>query len=79
MRRYTPQLLALDEFPGGWFGIAMEYFPMAVRIDESPSLIEHGETWLKQIDEIVKTLHDHGYVHGDLRVPNFIVDKERLL
>jgi tRNA A-37 threonylcarbamoyl transferase component Bud32 len=30
------------------------------------------------MDEIVETLHEHGYVHGDLRVPNFIVDGERL-
>ena len=79
MRHFAPQLLAFEEFPGGWLGIAMEYFPTAVRVDESPSLIKHGETWLKQIDEIVSTLHEHGYVHGDLRAPNFIADEERLL
>ena len=79
LRNHAPQLLAFEELPGGWLGIAMEYFPTAVHIDESPSLIKHGETWMKQIDEIVSTLHEHGYVHGDLRVPNFIVDEERLL
>ena len=79
LRNYAPQLLAFEELPGGWFGIAMECFLEAVNIDESPSLVEHGETWLKKMDEIVSTLHEHGYVHGDLRVPNFIVDEERLL
>jgi serine/threonine protein kinase len=76
---FAPNLLAFEELPGGWFGIAMEYFPSASRIAESSVLVDHGEAWLKTMGEIVKTLHQHGYVHGDLRPPNFIVDGERLL
>ena len=52
----------------------MEYLISACRTVESPALVNHGEAWLKKMDEVVKMLHQHGYVHGDLRPPNFIVD-----
>ncbi|KAH9040445.1 hypothetical protein EDB85DRAFT_1926273 [Lactarius pseudohatsudake] len=35
--------------------------------------------WIERMKLIVKELHDNGYVHGGLRLPNFIVDGERLL
>jgi len=76
---YAPKLLAFEELPGGWLAIAMEYFPSAFHVTESPSLVEHRETWLKKMDEVVKVLHKHDYVHGDLCPPNFTVDEERLL
>ena len=78
-RNYVPKLLAFEKLPGGWFGIAMEYLSEAVRVTYSPFLIEHGMTWMNKMEEIVKAFHEHGYVHGDLRVPNFIVDNEKLL
>ena len=57
----------------------MECITSACRMAESPALVSHGEAWLKKMGEVVKMLHQHGYVHGDLRLPNFIVDGERLL
>jgi serine/threonine protein kinase len=76
---FAPKLFAFEELPGGWFGIAMEYFPSALRIAESPGLVDHGDAWLTKMDEIVEKFHKNGYVHGDLRPPNFIADGERLL
>ena len=78
-RNYAPRLLAFEKLPGGWFGIAMEYLSEADRVNGSPSLFEHGATWLKKMGEVVKAFHEHGYVHGDLRASNFIVDKEKLM
>jgi serine/threonine protein kinase len=75
---FAPRLLAFEELPGGWLGVAMEFLSSAFRVADSPSLVEQGERWLKRMDEIVETLHEHGYVHGDLRAPNFIVDGEKL-
>lgn len=59
--------------------MAMAYFPSAECILESKSLGTHGGKWLNDIDEIVSVFHAEGYVHGDLRPPNFIVDGEKLL
>jgi hypothetical protein len=52
--------------PGGWFGVAMGYFPSADRILDSKSLRDYGEDWLKDIDNVVNQFHAQGYVHGDL-------------
>ena len=76
---YAPALLAFEQLPGDWVGVAMEYFPLASCVDESPLLQDCGDTWLDQMGKMVKQFHSNGYVHGDLRVPNFIVDGERLL
>ena len=75
----APRLFGYEPLPGGWIGIAMEYFPLASRILDSESLLDHGESWKKEIDEVVKKFHDEDYVHGDLRPPNFIVNNSRLL
>ena len=76
---HAPQLLAFEALPGGWFGIAMEYFPSAKRIIEADNVATYGPKWLKNIDDIVSKFHSQGYVHGDLRPPNFIVNGETLL
>ena len=75
---HAPKLLAFERLPGGWFGIAMEYLPSAKRILESRDLLNHGKKWLEEIDDIVARFHAKGYVHGDLRPPNFIVSGETL-
>jgi hypothetical protein len=75
---YAPELLGFERLPGGWFGVAMRYFSSAVRILESKSLCDYGENWLKDIDNVVNQFHAHGYVHGDLRPPNFIVNGDKL-
>jgi hypothetical protein len=77
--KHAPELLAFERLPGGWFGVAMGYFPSADRILESKSLCEYGESWLKDIDNVVEKFHAQGYVHGDLRPPNFIVNGDKLL
>jgi hypothetical protein len=78
---YAPELLGFERLPGGWFGVAMRYFPSAVRILDSPKslLCDYGEIWLKDIDNVVNQFHAQGYVHGDLRPPNFIVNGNKLL
>jgi len=79
MKEFTPKLLASEQLTGGWLGIAMEYIPSACHLAESPRLLELGQAWMKEMDRIVDELHSSGFVHGDLRLPNFLVDGERLL
>ena len=74
----APELLAFEKLPGGWFGVAMEYFPSAKRIVESEGRYDYGEHWLTNIIDVVNAFHARGYVHGDLRPPNFIVNGDKL-
>jgi hypothetical protein len=76
--QHAPELLAFERLPGGWIGIAMELLS-AKRILESEKLMDHGEKWRNDMDKIVGAIHTKGYVHGDLRPPNFIVDGDKLL
>jgi hypothetical protein len=76
---WAPALLAFEELFGGWVGVAMEYFPSAPCVDESPLLQGRGGAWIDQMGEMIKKIHLNGYVHGDLRPPNFIVEGGRLL
>lgn len=57
---HAPQLLAFETLPGGWFGIAMEYFPLARRIIDSDNVATYGPKWLKNIDDIVSKFHSQG-------------------
>jgi serine/threonine protein kinase len=58
----------------------MEYLPSesANRILESISVHIHGEGWVKDINKVVTAFHSQGYVHGDLRPPNFVVNHNKL-
>jgi hypothetical protein len=78
-KNHAPQLLGFRELPGGWIAIAMEYLLSAKPVLESTFLAEHGGRWMNEMDQVVEEFHAEGYVHGDLRPPNFIVDGERLV
>ena len=62
-------------FPGLYFGqvrmVVMDYVEACDDAD-LPTLRERGQ----QIAEVLKKLHDNGFVFGDLRQPNVIVAKE---
>ncbi|KAH9036403.1 hypothetical protein EDB84DRAFT_1269134 [Lactarius hengduanensis] len=76
---FAPQLLGFEMLPGSWYAIAMEHFLSVSTIIDSPLFHILEDTWIERMKLIVKELHDNGYVHGDLCIPNFIVDGERLL
>ena len=76
---FAPKLLGYESLPGGWFGVAMEYFPSATTIIDSPLVSKLRDIWIQGMKSIIKKLHDNGYVHGDLRLPNFIVADRQLL
>lgn len=74
---FAPKLYACEELPGGWFCVAMECIPSA---GLTKTLVhDHGAEWIKRMGEIVRTIHKINYVHGDLRLANFICDGGRLL
>ncbi len=71
---FAPKLLAFERLPGGWFGVAMEYLKDATHVIDH----DEGEKWLEEMRNITKSFHTEGFVHGDLRLPNFIIKEEKL-
>lgn len=59
---HAPKLLAFEELPGGWYGIAMEYLK-----DTDPLNTAQFNDDLKKL---IEGFHGLGWVHGDLRDAN---------
>jgi len=78
-QNYSPKLLAYERLPGDWIGVAMEFVASACHFFESKFIQECGRRWLEEMDKMVAAIHGAGYVHGDLRPPNFVVDGKKLL
>ncbi|CAA7270391.1 unnamed protein product [Cyclocybe aegerita] len=79
---HAPHILAFEKLPGGWLAVAMEYISSGVTITTAALswLASCRERWASQLWKLVKSFHDSGFVHGDLRVPNIICDdKDRVL
>jgi len=78
-QNYSPKLLAYERLSGDWVGVAMEFVASACYIMDSKFSQECGQQWFDKMDEMVAVIHEAGYVHGDLRPPNFVVDGKKLL
>ncbi|KAI6098355.1 hypothetical protein EDD17DRAFT_226114 [Pisolithus thermaeus] len=77
-RGCAPALLGFERFPGGFFGIAMEFVECAIPIPASPYTEKYRE-WVTQLRKLVEFFHAEGLVHGDLRYPNIICDQDRVM
>ena len=76
---YAPGILGFGTIPGGWFGIAMDYISPTVHPSQSPHLLRLRNKWIGDLRVLVKSFHDKGLVHGDLREPNIICDGEQVM
>lgn len=77
-RGYAPTLLGFERLPGGFFCVAMEFFQSAFSISHTPNIEQHRE-WADELQELVESFHAEGLVHGDLRAPNIICDRNRVM
>ncbi|KAI6094094.1 hypothetical protein F5141DRAFT_1038270 [Pisolithus sp. B1] len=77
-RGYAPALLGFERLPGGFFCIAMELVQSALPISQFPHIEKHRE-WAEQLRELVESFHAEDLVHGDLRAPNIICDRNRVM
>jgi tRNA A-37 threonylcarbamoyl transferase component Bud32 len=57
----------------------MEYISPAVSPARSHNLIRHLDRWADDLRTLVRSFHEEGLVHGDLREPNILCDGERAL
>jgi serine/threonine protein kinase len=71
---HAPQILAYEDLPGGWKAVAMEYIETGVPITVAPELTTYRDKWTEELKKLVKSFHENGFVHGDLRDPNIICD-----
>ncbi|KAH9000546.1 hypothetical protein EDB86DRAFT_518108 [Lactarius hatsudake] len=65
---HAPSILGYERFPGGWFGVAMEY----VEPDTSIMKSTHRVRWKQELENLMKSFHAENLVHGDLRDTNII-------
>ena len=76
----APRLRAVMRLPGGWNMVVMDYSEyMQLRdpmLQISDELRLH--TIMAKVSEVVQKLHDAGFVHGDIRSPNVLIDCKTL-
>lgn len=71
---FAPRLLGYERLPGRWFMVVTEYLPCA-RIWDHLDAMEMPRGRLR---EAVGALHAAGFVHGDLRGCNVLVNNEQV-
>ena len=76
-RNVAPKLHAVERLAGGWMMVAMEYLdPEVYKTSLCPSLRLDSESLLGKIRQVVQILHSGGFVHGDIRGPNVMVNAD---
>lgn len=70
----APKVLGFERLRGGWFMVAMEKIDTVDR--EKITSFPNAEKWEKDIQELVEGFHLAGFVHGDLRLANFVFTEE---
>ncbi|KAK7049956.1 hypothetical protein VNI00_005387 [Paramarasmius palmivorus] len=73
----APKLWQCKELPGGWIAVLMDKSNYTSYSGMSLSN-ERRERVRHKVTEVVQMLHAHGFVHGDIRDVNLLVDKESL-
>ncbi|KAI9448414.1 hypothetical protein H4582DRAFT_1802901, partial [Lactarius indigo] len=78
-RERAPNILGFGPVPGGWFVVAMDYISEAVYPSQSTDLVRLRGMWAHDLTTLVRSFHNQGLVHGDLRQPNMICRGERIM
>ncbi|KII85721.1 hypothetical protein PLICRDRAFT_56927 [Plicaturopsis crispa FD-325 SS-3] len=74
-RGHAPRLLALGAVPGGWTVVVMAHVDdLRLPIDKL-QMRELAPVWRKDLSAVVRAFHAEGWVHGDLRLANVLVDR----
>lgn len=68
----APRLLGYDELAGGWLMITMERLSKDwIMLENLPQ--EKRQPYRKGVEDALDKLHKAGYVHGDVRAANILV------
>jgi hypothetical protein len=70
---FAPALRGFDLIPGGWYMVVMDLLREGYHgLDQSDA----KGSFQNEIREKVERLHQEGFVHGDIRTTNIMVDKK---
>ena len=72
-RRLAPKVLGFQRLSGGWFAVAMEKVDIVDPRTITP--FPEGVEWERRFKELVDNFHQEDFVHGDLRLANFVFTK----
>ena len=75
---HAPPLRGFGKLQGNFFGVAMDFMGGARNLDSNGTLSDQ-EHWAHQLTELVRSFHDKGFVHGDLRYPNILHVKNKII
>ena len=78
-RGYAPVIHGFRTLPGGWSVVAMDYILPPMHPSQSPDLTRLLDKWIDDLQKLVQSFHDKGFVHGDLREPNILCDGEKVM
>lgn len=78
MKGNAPRILGYQKLSGNWITIAMDYVS-AGSITNALGRNKRREKWAVAARKLVKSFHDRGWVHGDLRDANILCDREKLI
>lgn len=65
----APPLLGFEKLAGDWFMVVMEY----MKDFETLSTLRDHASFRRTVMELVRSFHDLGFVHGDMRDSNLLV------
>ncbi|KNZ82334.1 hypothetical protein J132_00149 [Termitomyces sp. J132] len=77
MHQMAPKLQKIIEVPGGWKVVIMDRSKYHV-LHHYPLSKELQEKVKNKVKRIVRTLHQNGFVHGDIRAANLLIDPASL-
>lgn len=70
----APQLFSALDIGHKWKMVVMELITSLLKLPDIRALeISQRSVIIQDITRAIKTLHDHGFVHGDIRYPNILV------
>ena len=73
---FAPELFAVEDLPGGWKMVVMEYLSGWVMLGEKSH--EERLKYQEKLNEALRIIHDRGFVHGDIRWPNILVSEDNV-
>lgn len=77
--QYAPALLNCECIPGGWLLVVMDESPYGVLYKQHRLLTASQEAQVEsKTGHITELLHQNGFVHGDIRDSNILVDSGSL-